>query len=267
MSDSGSGSSRNPFARREEFSSQSILLYKISTGLSYLILLVTAFYYTFNQPNEGHGPHHRFWQGQPPTPFAQNSIITSIYWYLIPPPHPTLSNHSTTNPPSLLRLILFALQLVYAYSLWSSSQTYLLAAANIGTHYITSNLLLFGFIHLWVRSHFWLAELLLIINFFNLSFAYFRHSTTPRLIHIGTVAGPLAWNFVALYWVGAVAFHSTHIVGRIVANVFIWGWLGYGVFFLAAYKDYTMGFALSVLAFCKFSSRVALLLVLFVGWS
>ena len=256
MSDSGSGSSRNPFARREEFSSQSILLYKISTGLSYLILLVTAFYYTFNQPNEGHGPHHRFWQGQPPTPFAQNSIITSIYWYLIPPPHPTLSNHSTTNPPSFLRLILFALQLVYAYSLWSSSQTYLLAAANIGTHYITSNLLLFGFIHLWVRSHFWLAELLLIINFFNLSFAYFRHSTTPRLIHIGT-----------LYWVGAVAFHSTHLVGRIVANVFIWGWLGYGVFFLAAYKDYTMGFALSVLAFCKFSSRVALLLVLFVGWS
>ena len=68
MSDTGSGSSRNPFARREEFSSQSILLYKISTGLSYLILLVTAFYYTFNQPNEGHGPHHRFWQGQPATP-------------------------------------------------------------------------------------------------------------------------------------------------------------------------------------------------------
>jgi hypothetical protein len=108
-----------------------------------------------------------------------------------------------------------------------------------------------------VRSHFWLAELLLVINFFNLSFAYFRHSTTPRAIHIGTVAGPLAWNFVALYWVGAVAFNSTHIVGRIVANVFIWGWLGYGVFFLAAYKDYTIGFALSVLAFCKFPFAIS----------
>lgn len=150
------------------------------------------------------------------------------------------------------RIVLFVLQLVYAWSLWSSNQTYLVAAANIGTHYITSNLLLFGFIHLWVRSHFWLAELLLVINFFNLSFAYFRHSTTPRLIHIGTVSGPLVWNFVALYWVGAVAFHSTHLVGRIVANVFIWGWLGYGVFFLAAYKDYTVGFELSVLAFCKY---------------
>lgn len=79
MSDN-SGSS-NPFARREEFSSQSILLYKISTGLSYIILVVTAFYYAFNKPNEGHGPHHRFWQHQPATPFAQSSIITSIYWY------------------------------------------------------------------------------------------------------------------------------------------------------------------------------------------
>lgn len=83
----GSGSS-NPFARREEFSNQSILLYKISTGLSYIILLVTAFYYAFNQPNEGHGPHHRFWQHQPATPFAQSSIITSIYWYV---PHPIVS--------------------------------------------------------------------------------------------------------------------------------------------------------------------------------
>lgn len=78
MSDN-SGSSRNPFAKREEFSSQSILLYKISTGLSYLILLVTAVYYTFNRPSD-HARDHRFWQHQPATPFAQSSIITSIYW-------------------------------------------------------------------------------------------------------------------------------------------------------------------------------------------
>lgn len=79
MSDN-SGSS-NPFARREEFSSQSILLYKISTGLSYLILLITTFYYTFNAPTKDHVSDHRFWQHQPATPFAQSSIITSIYWY------------------------------------------------------------------------------------------------------------------------------------------------------------------------------------------
>jgi hypothetical protein len=219
MSDSTT-SSRSPF------SSQSLLLYKITTGLTYLLLLVTTFYYTFNKPHEGHRPNGRFWQHNYATPFAQSSIITSIYW-----------------------IVLFVLQLVYAGSLWSANTVYTTAAANIGAHYIASNLLLFGFLNLWVRSHFWLSELLLVINFFNLSFAYFRHSTTPRAIHIGTVAGPLAWNFVALYWVGAVAFHSTHLVGRIVANVFIWGILVYGLFFLAAYKDYTMGFALSVLAF------------------
>lgn len=78
MSDEA-GSTRNPFARREEFSGQSILLYKISTGLSYIVLLVTALYYTFNKPGDA-ARDHRFWQHQPATPFAQSSIITSIYW-------------------------------------------------------------------------------------------------------------------------------------------------------------------------------------------
>ncbi|KAF2125209.1 DUF1774-domain-containing protein [Dothidotthia symphoricarpi CBS 119687] len=233
MSDTGVSTSSH--------SSQSLLLYKITTFASYIILVVTAFYYTFNSPDgkahnnnhhHRHSHHHeiehqgRFWQHNGATPFAQSSIITSIYW-----------------------IVLFVLQLVYAWSLWSSNAVYVTAAANIGKHYIASNLLLFGFIHLWVRSHYWLAEVLIILNFFNLSFAYFRHSTTPRAIHIGTVSGPLAWNFAALYWVGAAAVDTDRLAARVVANVFIWGWAGYGMFFLAAYKDYTMGFALSVLAF------------------
>jgi hypothetical protein len=37
-----------------------------------------------------------------------------------------------------------------------------------------------------------------------------------------------------------------------VANVFIWGWAGYGAFFLVAYKDYTMGYAMSALSFCAY---------------
>lgn len=222
------GNRLNPFSRRDEFSSQSVLFYKITTSISYLLLLVTAFYYAFNKPHEGHKPHGRFWQHNYQTPFAQSSIITSIYW-----------------------VVLFILQLFYAWSLYASDTVTVNAAANIGSHFVANNLLLFGFIHLWVRSHFWLAEFLIVINFFNLSFAYFRHSTSPRLIHIGTVSGPLAWNFIALYWVGAVAVHTNHAVARIVANVFIWGFLAYGIFFLVAYKDYTMGFALSILSFCK----------------
>jgi hypothetical protein len=221
--------SRNPFSRRDEFSAQSILYYKITTSISYLLLLITTFYYTFNAPADGkHHNNARFWKHNFQTPFAQSSILTSIYW-----------------------LVLFALQLVYAGSLYTSNAVYVTAAANIGAHFVANNLLLFGFVNLWVRSHYVLAELLIVINFFNLSFAYFRHSTTPRLIHIGTVSGPLAWNFVAMYWVGAVMVHTNHLAARIVANVFIWGWAGYGIFFLAAYKDYTMGYALSILSFCK----------------
>lgn len=223
----GSSSSRlNPFARRNQYSSQSILLYKITTTITYLLLLITAIYYTFRSPHEGHKPHGKIWDFNLNTAFQQSAIMTSIYW-----------------------IIVFALQLVYAWTLYSSDEEAVAAAANIGAHYVANNLLLFGFIHLWTRSHFWLAELLIVINFFNLSSAYFRHPKTPKLIHIGTVSGPLAWNFVALYWVGAVASHAHSLPARIVANIFVWGILVYGGFFLVAYKDYTMGFALSVLAF------------------
>ena len=202
---------------------------RVTTSISYLLFLITAFYYTFNAPHDGHHPHGRFWQHNRSTPFAQSAIVTSIYW-----------------------IILFALQLTGAWALSAKNEVYTAAAVNLGSHFVAHNLLLFGFVHLYVRGFYWIAELLIVINFFNLSFAYFRHSTTPRLMHIGVVSGPLAWNFAALYWVGAAAVHTNHLAARIVANVFIWGWLGYGVFFLAAYKDYTMGFALAWLAFCKF---------------
>jgi len=223
--DSNGGSSTlNPFAKRTSHSDQSILLYKITTTISWLLLVISAIYTTFAAPS---GPHsHKFWHNNPQTPFAQSSIFTSIYV-----------------------LIIFILQGGYAYALYMSDETYVTAAANLGSHFIANNLLLFGFVHLFTRSHFWLALYLLVLNFGNLSLAYFRHSAAPRTIHVGTVSGPLAWNFVALYWVGAIAVHSNHFAARIVANVFIWGWLGYGMFFLVAYKDYTMGFALSVLAF------------------
>lgn len=60
-------------------------------------------------------------------------------------------------------------------------------------------------------------------------------------------SGPLAWTFVALYWNGAIAVGAHNLPARIIANVAIWGILVYGLFFLAAYKDYTMGFALSII--------------------
>ncbi|KAF2877289.1 hypothetical protein BDV95DRAFT_601698 [Massariosphaeria phaeospora] len=239
----------NPFARRTHHSATTILIYKILTPLTYILLVATSILYTFHAPAPSssdhvkHGKHGKHGKHSPsvhhthpahtifgqnaPTPFAQNSIITSLYW-----------------------LALFLLQPFYLAALYrSSNPAWLHPALNLASHYIAHNLLLFGFLHLWTRSHFWLAELLLVLNFANLSIAYFRHSTSPRVLHVGVLAGPLAWTFVGLYWVGARAVGSDALPARIVANVFIWGYLAYGVFFLVAFKDYTMGFALSVLSF------------------
>jgi magnesium-transporting ATPase (P-type) len=231
--------SRNPFSRRTSLSNQSILLYKITTTLTYLLFLITTIYYTIHAPHDGDTKHHhnasnaRFWAHNYSTPFAQSAIITSIYWATI-----------------------FVLQLGYLAAFYSANEEYLLSAANLAAHFISSNLLLFGFVHLWVRSHFILSLLLLLVNFANLSTAYFRHSTTPRFIHIGVLVGPLAWNFVGLYWAGSVAVwqsHANSAIARIVANVFIWGWVGYAGIFLVGFKDYSMGYALSILAFCTYS--------------
>lgn len=101
---------------------------------------------------------------------------------------------------------------------------------------------------LFTRSHFAWAEVLLVINFINLSALYFRHNTYARFIHTPVVSGPLAWTFVAIYWNGAIMVpRGDALVLRILANVFIWSILAYGSFFLAMYNDYTMGLSLSVL--------------------
>ncbi|KAF2730633.1 DUF1774-domain-containing protein [Polyplosphaeria fusca] len=216
----------NPFAKHDSYSRQALLFHKAWSLITYLLLLITAIYYDVRAPGEGHYNRSTFWGHNFPTPFKQSAIMTSIYW-----------------------IVLFVLQSVYIYHLFVENAGSVTAAANIGSHSIASNLLLFGFIHLWTRSHFILAEFLLVINFFNLSIAYFRHSTLPRLIHIGSLSGVLAWNFVALYWCGAVMVHAHGLAARVVANVFVWGVAAYGGFFLVAFKDYTMGFALSYLSF------------------
>lgn len=201
---------------------RNLLLAKISTTASYLLLLVTSIYYLVKSPETGRYTHGRFWHHNPHTPFAQSAIVTSIYW-----------------------LLLFILQAHYLFLVFKENSVGL----GLAPQFVASNLLLFGFVQLFVRSEYWLSLLLIVINFFNLTYLYFKFPTSPRLTHIGVVSGPLAWNFVALYWVGAVAIVSNSLAARIVANVFIWGWLGYGVFFLAAYKDYTLGLELAILAF------------------
>jgi len=221
------GSDYNPFARRESHNTQSIWAYKITTILTWLLVVVATFYYTYNVPEHKAGWRHTIWgvnKAYGHSPFALNSVIASIYW-----------------------LVVFILQIGYVWGLFSSNNDYVNAAAGVGSHFIFNNLLQFAWVMLFVRSHFVWSEVVLIINFFNLSSLYFRHNTHPRFIHIPVVTGPLAWSFLALYWNGAIAVNAHSLAARILANVAIWGILVYGLFFLVAYKDYTMGFALSIL--------------------
>ncbi|KAI9765329.1 MAG: hypothetical protein M1835_007421, partial [Candelina submexicana] len=216
----------NPFAKRESHGQRQLIAYRILTVVSWLLIVITSVYYTFNAPKDGKYHRETIW-GQNrahPTPFSLNKAITSVYW-----------------------IVLFVGQIGYVWHLFVADEETLNAAANVGSHFIMNNLFGFAFIMLWVRSHFWLAELMLLLNFFNLSSLYFRHLNYPRAIHVPVVSGPLAFTYVAILWCGAAMVNAHTLAARILANIAIWGILVYGIFFLAAFKDYTMGFELSVL--------------------
>ncbi|KAF4495243.1 atp synthase f0 [Fusarium agapanthi] len=218
----------NPFGKRESHSSSAILTYKILTLVTWTLSLVVTVYYTLNRPDDGHTRNRKIWEQNHMyrTAFTLNPIITSIYW-----------------------IVLFILQAGYVGHLFSSNSDIVHAAASVGSHFIFNNLFHFAFVMLFVRSHFHWAEVILVLNFINLSSLYFRHNTYPRFIHTPVVSGPLAWTFVAIYWNGALMVpHPEHLVARIFGNIFIWSILVYGLFFITIYKDYTMGFSLSVFA-------------------
>jgi len=215
----------NPFARRETHSPGSVLAYKILAIISWLVVVVASVYYNFHAPHDDRKRwRSTIWGHNTPTPFALNPTITSIYW-----------------------IVLFILQIGYVWHLFSGTPAYVTAASSVGSHFILNNLLQFAFVMLFVRGHFIVAEIILVLNFFNLTFLYFRHNTHPRFIHTPVASWPLAWSFVALYWNGAIAAHATGLAARILANVAVWGILVYGLFFLVIYKDYTIGLALSIL--------------------
>jgi hypothetical protein len=74
----------NPFARRESHPVQAILTYKVLTIVTWFVNATASIYYTFGIPDDDKkGWRNSIWGHNStfPTPFALNSIITSIYWY------------------------------------------------------------------------------------------------------------------------------------------------------------------------------------------
>ncbi|KAH8808975.1 hypothetical protein F5884DRAFT_389320 [Xylogone sp. PMI_703] len=217
----------NPFIKHESYSPSTLTTYKILSVLSWLLLVVTAFYYSFNTPDDDKvGWRHTIWQVNHIylTAYSLNALIVKIYW-----------------------IALFILQIGYLAHFFSSSAEHVVAAAHVGSHFIFNNLLQFAFIMLLVRSHFIWSEVILAISFLNLAFAYLHYPTYVPFIHVPAVAGPLAWSFVALYWNGAILVDSHSVAARVVAWVAIWGILVIGAFFLIVFKDYSIGFAFSIL--------------------
>lgn len=220
--------SLNPFAKRESYTSRCVRVYQALTILSWLLAVLTSIYYAFNYPTDGRYPRRSIWEQNRHfhTPFTMNSLIASLYF-----------------------LVLFISQLCYIGHLFAPDTVMVTHASSVASHFITNNLFHFGFVMLFVRSLFGWAELLLILNFINLTILYFRHNTYHKFIHFPAISGPLAWTFVAIFWNGAIWLHKpSPLVARVFGNILIWGILAYGMLYIVAYKDYTMGFALSVLA-------------------
>ncbi|KAH0558705.1 hypothetical protein GP486_004644 [Trichoglossum hirsutum] len=194
----------NPFSKRETFGRPQLIAYQIWTIITWLLVVVTGVYYTSHKPTEGSLKRRTIF-GQSdahPGPFTLDTIFVSIYW-----------------------IVLWISQLYYIWQLFSSTTELVTSAANVGSHFIFFNLLTFGHIMLWVRSYFWFAELLLVINLFNVISLYFRNPKCERSIHVPVVTAPLAWIFVAIFWNGAVMVHADDLPARVLANVVIWGFL------------------------------------------
>jgi len=223
-----------------------VLLYRILTPVSWLLIVITSAYYTFRRPHDGGQNRYvrrTIWgqNSRHHTPFALNQIIVSIYW-----------------------VVLYILQIPYLYNLYAPPA--MVTPAMILAPYFTfNNFLAFGFVHLWCRGYFWWALLLAVVNWFNLTFAYFRYPKSPPLMHIAVLAGPLAFAFVTLFWDGAAAVNGHKVGARIAANIFIWVWAVYGGFYLVVFKDWALGFSLSVLA-CALGVYQFLIVMIALQW-
>ncbi|OKL62544.1 hypothetical protein UA08_02737 [Talaromyces atroroseus] len=215
----------NPFAKRESHHRNLLITYQVLSVLSWILVVVTGIYYSLHKPHDvKHG--HNIWKqaNKHPTPFSQNTVITGIYWVL-----------------------LLLSQVSYVGQFFSRNSALVTSAANVASHFILNNLLVFAFILLWVRNHFWPAELILIVHVLSQSSAYWIHLASPPFVHWPAIAGPYAWSLTALFWNGAVAVHAHNLPSRVVANIFIWVIFVIGFVHIFFARDYIFGYSLSIL--------------------
>lgn len=215
----------NPFAKRESHSNNALTTYRVLVPISWALVVIVGIYYSVHSPDDvKHGHKIGKQANKHITAFSQSTVVTGIYW-----------------------ILLLLSQLSYVWHLFSKDSALVTAAANVASHFVLNNLFVFAWILLWVRNHFWGAEVILAAHFIHQHIAYWRHRGLPAFVHLPAVAGPYAWTLTGLFWNGAVAVHSNNLPARIVANIFIWVILLIGGTHILLSQDYLLGYCLSLL--------------------
>ncbi|KAF2236937.1 DUF1774-domain-containing protein [Viridothelium virens] len=222
-----------------------------------------------------------------PTPFALFSPLTATYWlllYLLQAGYCTQlytrfggsssSSHTSSNSNSNSHCNSTSHSNSNSHDDTATATNVSAAMIGLAPHVVAHLLLHLVFVHLWCRGLMAIAEVALMLDFANLGVGYARFpfparglgrgrggggggggcagggdgGGRARLVHAAALAGPLAWVFVALFWCGAAMLGAHSVGARLFANLAIWLWLLFGGFFVIGYRDYILGFSLSVLS-------------------
>ncbi|KAG7663981.1 uncharacterized protein J8A68_002482 [[Candida] subhashii] len=176
-----------------------------------------------------HYAHHAYGTD---TPFTASYVLLSIYW-----------------------IVIYIWQIAFTIASFIPNETRLTMVCELGWHFPIFNILHYIWAESFTNQYFILAELFLILNFFNLLGMYFTHKTYALgpvtnwfLIHVPLVALPLNWVIYGIMWNGAVMCHvEEKLWARILANIFIWDFLLIGAIFLFLFRDWASGLSISYL--------------------
>lgn len=69
----------NPFSKRDTHDAQTVWFYKVTTIITWLLVVASSVYYNYHAPTDDKCGH-TIWGQNGPTPFALNPIIVDIYW-------------------------------------------------------------------------------------------------------------------------------------------------------------------------------------------
>lgn len=129
-------------------------------------------------------------------------------------------------------------------------------APQYGIFFIINNCALLLWSYLFARSHYILAELVIILNLFNLSVLFvlaqpYRLRPLAKFlgVHGAVFSFPFAWSFYLLFWNGAVLFGARNIMPRLLANLLIWAFLFIPVGLVVLFGDYVTGFVFAWITF------------------